>query len=280
MRKISAAAVQAQVCQMCKASNFELGNRETAALRVAAKAETSSTARYVLQQLELNASIAKERPMALCQDTGMVVVFVEIGQDVMVVGEFIGDAINAGVRQAYQEECFRESVVRDPLLRDNSGDNTPAVIHYRLVPGDHLRLKVAPKGFGSENMSKIKMLTPAHGVAGVKKFVLDTIKTAGAKPCPPVVVGVGLGGTMEMAALMAKEALLRPLGQKNAEEHIAQLEVELLEAVNALGIGPQGFGGRTTALAVHVKTHPTHIAGLPAAVNLNCHISRHRVVVL
>lgn len=241
--------------------------------------EISLTGKEILQQLIKNAEIAHEEKVPMCQDTGYAVIFMEVGQDVRIEGGDLYEAINEGVRKGYTEGYLRKSIVGHPLERKNTGDNTPAVIHTKIVPGDNLRIIVAPKGGGSENMSAIKMLRPADGVEGVKKFVIDTVKAAGPNPCPPVVVGVGIGGTFEKAALLAKEALLRELGEKSKYPDIAKLEEELLKEINKLGIGPQGLGGRTTALAVHVEIYAAHIASLPVAVNLNCHAARHKEVV-
>lgn len=227
-------------------------------------------------QLLENAGIASTEKVPVCQDTGYAVVFLEIGQDVHFIGGYIYDAVNEGVRIGYREGYLRKSIVGDPLKRENTGDNTPAVIHTKIVHGDKVKITVAPKGGGSENMSALKMLKPADGIAGLKKFVLDTVKSAGPNPCPPLVIGIGIGGTMEKAALLAKEALLRPVGQRHAKNDIANLEAELMAAVNDLGIGPQGLGGRITSLAVHIETYPAHIASLPVAVNLNCHAARHK----
>jgi fumarate hydratase subunit alpha len=230
----------------------------------------------ILKDLLENASIARQERIPLCQDTGLVVVFVEIGQEVRVTGGSLGNAINRGVAKGYREGYLRKSVVSDPLHRVNTGDNTPAVIFYEVVPGETFRLTVMPKGFGSENCTALGMLKPAEGVEGVKRFIVDAVERAGANPCPPVVVGVGLGGTAEKALLLAKRALLRPLGVPHSDPGVAALEAELKEAVNALGSGPGGLGGRVTTLAVHIETYPTHIAGLPVAVNINCHAARHR----
>lgn len=233
-----------------------------------------------MKQLLENAHIARENAVPMCQDTGFAVVFLELGQDVNITGGFLYDAVNEGVRKGYTEGYLRKSIVNHPLQRINTGDNTPAVIHTSIVPGDKLTITVAPKGGGSENMSAIRMLKPAEGREGVKKFVLETVKNAGPNPCPPVIVGVGMGGTFEKAALLAKQALLRPLGQPHPESDIAELESELLEEINKTGIGPQGLGGRTTALGVHILTYPCHIASLPVAVNINCHAARHKKAVL
>jgi fumarate hydratase subunit alpha len=228
----------------------------------------------MLRQLVENARVAQELNLPLCQDTGMAVVFIDVGQDAHVSGGALADAVNEGVRRAYHDGFFRSSVLT-PLDRQNTLDNTPAVLHARLVPGDRIKIAVAPKGFGSENMSRLMMLTPAAGWQGVKEFVLDTVRRAGGNPCPPVVVGVGIGGDFEYCAELAKRALLRPLGQYNPDGRVAVLEAELLDKINSLGIGPMGFGGRITALAVHVEVFPTHIAGLPVAVNMQCHCARH-----
>ncbi len=216
----------------------------------------------------------------MCQDTGMACVFVELGQDVHLIGGNLNEAINEGVRRGYEEGFLRKSVVNDPLTRINTKDNTPAIIYYDIVPGDQVKITVAPKGFGSENMSKIAMLKPSDGVDGVKAFILDVIRQAGPNPCPPMVIGVGIGGTFDKAAYLAKKALLRPINIKNNDEYYRELEIELLEKINELGIGPQGFGGKTTALGLNIETYPTHIAGLPVAVNINCHATRHKEIII
>jgi len=250
------------------------------ALKKAYDSELSLTGKEIIQQLMENAKIASSEKVPMCQDTGYAVVFVELGQDVHIEGGLLEDAINEGVRRGYTEGFLRKSIVGHPLERVNTGDNTPAVIHIKLVPGEQIKIIVAPKGGGSENMSAIKMLKPSEGVEGVKKFILDTVRAAGPNPCPPIIVGVGIGGTMEKAALIAKEALLRPAGTPNPRPEIAKLESEFLNDVNALGIGPQGLGGIYTALAVHIEIYPAHIASLPVAVNINCHASRHREAIL
>ena len=214
--------------------------------------------------------------MPICQDTGMACVFVEVGQEVHIVGGLLQDAINEGVRKGYDEGFLRKSVVKDPINRVNTKDNTPAIIYYDIVPGDKIKVTVAPKGFGSENMSRIKMLKPSDGLQGVKDFIIETVKLAGPNPCPPIVIGVGIGGTFDKAAYLAKKALIRPLNKRNNEKFYSDLEEELLETINKLGIGPQGFGGKTTALGLNIETYPTHIAGLPVAVNINCHATRHK----
>jgi len=256
-----------------------LGNDVLESFKGAYEEEVSLTGKEILQQLVKNAEIACEEKVPMCQDTGYAVIFVELGQDVRIEGGDFYEAINEGVRKGYTEGYLRKSIVSHPLERKNTGDNTPAVIHTKIVPGDSLRIIIAPKGGGSENMSAIKMLRPADGIEGVKNFVIDTVKKAGPNPCPPIVVGVGIGGTFEKAAQLAKESLLRELGEKSKYPDIAKLEEDLFEEINKLGIGPQGLGGRTTALAVHVEIYAAHIASLPVAVNLNCHAARHKEVI-
>ena len=279
MRELDSRLVTEAVSEMCMTANCRLGEDVKAALARAERLETSPLGRTVLQTLLENAALAESENIPICQDTGLTVVFLELGQDLRLLGD-LEKAVNAGVARGYEAGYLRKSMVRDPLRRVNTGDNTPAVIHLGLAPGDRLKITVVPKGFGSENMGALALLKPAAGVEGVKNFVLETVRAAGANPCPPVIVGVGLGGTMELAALLAKKALLRPLGQGHPDPFWAGLESELLEAINRLDIGPAGFGGRTTALAVHLNPHPTHIAGLPAAVNLNCHAARHQTRIL
>lgn len=259
---------------MCQKINYELSSDVVNSIKMSRDKEKSDIGRNILNSLIENIDIAKEKQVPICQDTGMAVFFVEIGQDLYVDGN-LKDAINEGVRKGYEEGYLRKSVVSDPLIRKNTNDNTPAVIHYDFVSGDQLKIKFAPKGFGSENMSRLKMLKPSDGVEGVKKFVIETVKLAGSNPCPPIVVGVGIGGTMDKASEIAKLALFRTLGDSSDKEHIKQLEDELLIEINKLGIGPQGLGGTTTALAINIETFPTHIAGLPVAVNINCHAARH-----
>lgn len=242
--------------------------------------EISLTGKEIFQILIKNAEIARDEQVPMCQDTGYAVLFVELGQDVRIEGGDFYEALNEGVRKGYTEGYLRKSIVSHPLERKNTGDNTPAVIHTKIVPGENLRIVVAPKGGGSENMSAIKMLKPADGVEGVKKFVIETVKNAGPNPCPPMVVGVGIGGTFEKAAMLAKEALLRELGEKSKYPDIAKLEEELLEEVNKLGIGPQGLGGKMTALGLNIEIYAAHIASLPVAVNINCHAARHKEVIL
>lgn len=268
------------VARLCQEANFQLGADVLAALRQAEAAEISPSGKEILNILMENAAIARNESVPMCQDTGFAVIFVELGQDVHIAGGDLYQALNEGVRQGYQQGYLRKSIVGHPLQRVNTQDNTPAVIHCRIVPGAELRITVAPKGGGSENMSALKMLKPAEGVAGVKKFVLDTVAAAGPNPCPPIIVGVGIGGTMEKAAQIAKEALLRQVGQPSPLEDIAALEKELLAEINKLGIGAQGLGGRITAMAVHIEVFAAHIASLPVAVNINCHAARHKSVTL
>jgi len=280
LRIIRSEEIAARVKELCLDANCNLPMDVYQALVAAEEKEESPLGQSVLEVILENAKIAREKKMPLCQDTGMVVVFAEVGQDVCIEGGLLAEAVNEGVRQAYKEGYFRMSVVEDPIERVNTKDNTPAVLHVSLVAGDRLRLIVAPKGFGSENMSALKMLKPADGVQGIKDFVVKTVREAGGNPCPPIIIGVGIGGTMDMAALLAKKAVLREIGSRHPKPHIAQLEEELLELVNKTGVGPQGFGGTQTALALFVETYPTHIAGLPVAVNINCHVARHAEAVL
>lgn len=280
MRIIQYADIVATIKELCLDANCNLPQDVWDTLVRAQKDEASPLGQNVLDTILANAQIAKEKQMPLCQDTGMVVVFAEVGQDVHIQGGLLSDAVDEGVRQAYQDGYFRKSVVGDPLERVNTKDNTPAVLHVSLVAGDELRLIVAPKGFGSENMSALKMLKPAEGIQGIKDFVVKAVSEAGGNPCPPIIIGVGIGGTMEKAALLAKRAVLRPVGSTHPKPHVAKLEEELLELVNKTGVGPQGFGGTQTALALFVDTYPTHIAGLPVAVNINCHVARHVEAVL
>ena len=279
MREIDAALITATVARLCIEANRNLPQDVACALHKAEKEEPFQPARDLLALLTKNEQIARDTQMPICQDTGMAIVFAEVGQDVHICGDF-EQAIHDGVHRGYVDGLLRKSVVGDPLRRVNTGDNTPAIIHTRLVKGDQIKLTVAPKGFGSENMSRLKMLTPAQGVEGVKAFVLETVKLAGANPCPPMVLGIGIGGDFERVAEMAKEALMLPLGQHNADPYYAALEEELLSMVNATGIGPQGLGGKTTCLGLHVLAGPTHIAGLPVAVNVSCHVTRHKTAVL
>ena len=274
MREIQASAVADAVAALCVRANRELPPDVAAAMDRFRREEPWAPAEALLGILCENAEIARREGMPICQDTGMAVIFADVGQEVHIAGDFEA-AVHEGVRRGYTEGLLRKSVVGDPLRRVNTGDNTPAVIHMRLVPGDRLTLTVAPKGFGSENMSRLKMLTPAQGVQGVKDFVLETVRLAGANPCPPMVLGVGIGGDFEAVAELAKRALMLPLDGHHADPFYAALEAELLEAVNATGIGPQGFGGRTTCVGLRILTMATHIAGLPVAVNVSCHVTRH-----
>jgi fumarate hydratase subunit alpha len=274
MREIQAVAITDAVKRMCIKANYELPDDIRRRIVACRECEDWEPAKEILGKIIENYEIAGRDTVPICQDTGVVCVFVEIGQDVRVIGD-LDEAINEGVRQGYEEGYLRKSVVSDPLRRKNTGDNTPAMIYYDIVPGDKFKLTVAPKGFGSENMSRIAMLRPYEGIDGVKAFILKTVEEAGANPCPPIVVGVGIGGTFDKAALLAKKALLLPIDKVNEDPFYAKLEDDLLESINALGIGPQGFGGHTTALAVKILTMPTHIAGLPVAVNINCHVARH-----
>ena len=275
MRNINVKLLTEVVADMCKEANYFLGQDVIAALEKGLQEEVSPAGKEVFKQLLENARIAAEEKIPICQDTGFAVFFVELGQDVHLTGGDFNEAIQEGVRRGYTEGYLRKSIVKDPLERVNSNDNTPAVIHIDIVPGDKIKLVFVPKGGGSENMSAVKMLTPSQGVGGLVDFVVDTVSLAGANPCPPLVVGVGFGGTFEEVALLAKKALLRPLGQPNANPFYADLEKEILKRINQTGIGPQGFGGRITAMAVHIEVFPCHIATMPAAVNINCHACRH-----
>ncbi len=275
MRTITVSEIAETVERLCIEANYYLNDDIRQALEKGMEEECSELGKDVLARIIENADIAAAKKMAICQDTGMTVVFVDVGQDVHITGGSITDAINQGVRLGYKNGYLRNSIVRDPIDRVNTGDNTPAVIHYNIVEGDRLRITVAPKGFGSENMSALKMLKPSDGIEGVKRFILETVDNAGPNPCPPIVVGVGMGGTVEKAALLAKKALLRPVNERNPDESIRKLEIEMLERINRLGIGPAGLGGRITALAVNIESYPTHIAGLPVVVNISCHATRH-----
>ena len=272
MREINSSVITQAVAKMCVEANTSLPPDVRKSIVQARSAEDWPVAQDILDRIIENYTIGDGTP--ICQDTGMACIFLEIGQDVHITGN-LKDAVNQGVRQGYCDGYLRNSVVQDPIDRVNTGDNTPAMIYYDLVPGDKVKITVAPKGFGSENMSRIAMLKPSDGLDGVKKFIVDTVESAGPNPCPPIVVGVGIGGTFDKCALLAKRALLRETHSRNPNPFYAELEDELLDKINALGIGPQGFGGRTTALAVNIETLPTHIAGLPCAVNINCHVTRH-----
>ena len=273
MRIIDSKVIEDTVARLCIEANLRLPPDVINAIERAEKAEPWDGAKRILSLLGDNVRIASEKTLPVCQDTGMACVFVELGQDVHIEGDF-EQAVNNGVRRGYGEGYLRKSVVCDPLRRVNTGDNTPALVTVKLTRGDKMRITVMPKGFGSENMSALKMLKPADGAEGVKSFVLDTVEKAGANPCPPIIVGVGIGGSFDKAACLAKHALLRPVDEPNPDEYYAALERELLDKINALGIGPQGFGGKTTALAVLIEAMPTHVAGLPVAVNISCHATR------
>ena len=280
MRTIQVTDITEQIKEMCIEANYFLTDDMKEALVNAQDTEEAMLGKQILQQLQENLRIAGEDMIPICQDTGMAVIFMEIGQDVHFEGGNLEDAINEGVRRGYVDGYLRKSVVKDPLIRENTKDNTPAIIHYEIVPGDQVRITVAPKGFGSENMSRVFMLKPADGIEGVKQAILTAVKDAGPNACPPMVVGVGIGGTFEKCALMAKKALTRPVNRHSDIPYVREMEEELLEKMNATGIGPGGLGGTTTALAVNINTYPTHIAGLPVAVNICCHVNRHSVRVL
>ena len=280
IRTINTEEITAVAKEMCIEANHFLSPDMDAAMKKALENEKSELGKKILNQLQDNLKIAGEEKIPICQDTGMAVFFVEIGQDVHFKGEWIENAINEGVRQGYTDGYLRKSVVKDPILRENTKDNTPVVIHYSVVPGNQVTITFAPKGFGSENMSRVFMLKPADGIEGVKNAILTAVKDAGPNACPPMVIGVGVGGTFEKCALLAKKALTRPVGEHSNVEYIADMEKEMLEKINKLGIGPGGLGGTTTALAVNINTYPTHIAGLPVAINICCHVNRHIVRVL
>lgn len=275
MRTLNVEEISKNIKEMCIEANHFLSKDMDIAMKNAVSTEKSPLGKKILSQLQDNLKIAGKDMIPICQDTGMVVVFLEIGQDVHFEGGNLEDAVNEGIRRGYVDGYLRKSVVKDPILRENTKDNTPGIIHYKIVPGDQVKIKVAPKGFGSENMSRVFMLKPADGIEGVKEAVLTAVKDAGPNACPPMVVGVGIGGTFEKCALMAKEALTREVGSHSDIPYVKELEEELLERINKIGIGPGGLGGSTTALAVNVNTYPTHIAGLPVAVNICCHVNRH-----
>jgi len=279
MREIHVDEIRDNVAQMCVDAAYTLSDDVLTAFDRAIETETAPAAREIIELLKENARIAREEHIPVCQDTGIAVFFVEIGQDLRIKNGFIVDAINDGVRKGYREGYLRKSVV-DPLTRKNTADNTPAIVYTELVPGDKLKISFMPKGAGSENMSAIRMLRPTDGREGIRNFVLECVETAGANPCPPVVIGVGIGGDFEKAALLAKKALLRPVGSPNAKLELASLEETLLKAVNKTGIGPEGLGGNVTAMAVHVESFPCHVATLPVAVNINCHAARHKTILL
>ena len=280
MRSIRVEEIVSNIKEMCIEANHYLTEDMKLALKEAEGTERSPLGKQILHQLEENLQIASQDMIPICQDTGMAVIFMEIGQDVHVEGGLLTEAVNEGVRQGYREGYLRKSVVADPVLRENTRDNTPAVIHYDIVEGEQIRITVAPKGFGSENMSRVFMLKPADGAEGIKNAVLEAVREAGPNACPPVVVGVGIGGTFEKCALLAKKALTRPVNERSCVPYVKEMEEELLERINRSGIGPGGLGGSTTALAVNINTYPTHIAGLPVAVNMCCHVNRHCVRVL
>lgn len=280
MREFDVKKITEAVKRLSMETNYFLGEDMVKALKASLDKEESPIGKSVLGQIIENQEIARTEQMAICQDAGFTVVFIDLGQDVHLTGGDLTEAVNEGVRQGYQEGYLRKSIVKDPLHRVNTGDNTPAVIHLRIVPGEKVHLTVAPKGGGSENMSEVKMLKPADGPEGVKNFVIDRVRRSGGNPCPPIVVGVGIGGTYETAALIAKRALLRELGQFNPDPYYAEMEKELLREINRLGIGPMGLGGRVTALGVFIETYPCHIASLPIAVNIQCHAARHKSVVI
>ena len=279
MREMDVALIEETLYSLCRSACCEIGEDVLCLLKRGLARERSPFGREILRQILENDRLACERQMPVCQDTGMAVVFIDIGQDVHLCGGDLNEAVNAGVRRAYQDGCFRNSVLT-PLTRVNTGDNTPAVLHVRIIPGDQVHVTVAPKGFGSENMSRLGMLTPSQGVEGVIDFVVETVRLAGANPCPPVVVGVGIGGTAESCMLLAKRQLTREVGMPAKDPQLAEIEHTLLERINRLGIGPQGLGGDVTALAVHVAQAHTHIAGLPVAVNMQCHAARHKKATL
>ena len=277
IRTVKTEDIVKNIKEMCIEANHYLSKDMDKAMKEAAVSEKSELGKKILDQLQDNLKIAAEEMIPICQDTGMAVIFLEVGQDVHFEGMAIEDAVNEGVRQGYTEGFLRKSVVGDPLLRENTKDNTPAVIHYSIVPGDKVKITMAPKGFGSENMSRVFMLKPADGIEGVKNAILTAVKDAGPNACPPMVVGVGIGGTFEKCALLAKKALTRPVDEHSDIPYVRELEKEMLDKINQLGIGPGGLGGTTTALAVNINTYPTHIAGLPVAVNICCHVNRHVV---
>ena len=277
MRDVNVSEITKNIKEMCIEANHYLSKDMEKALKKASETEESELGKKILGQLMDNLDIADKEMIPICQDTGMAVIFMEIGQDVHFEGGNLEDAVNEGIRRGYVDGYLRKSVVKDPILRENTKDNTPGIIHYKIVPGDQVKIKVAPKGFGSENMSRVFMLKPAEGIEGVKDAVLTAVKDAGPNACPPMVVGVGIGGTFEKCALMAKEALTREAGSHSEIPYVKDLEEELLEKINGLGIGPGGLGGTTTAMAVNINTYPTHIAGLPVAVNICCHVNRHAI---
>ena len=280
MREVSTDEITKNIKEMCIEANYILSDDVKNKIINSAAVENSEIGKKILSQLEENMEIAEREQIPICQDTGMAVVFIKIGQEVHITGGSLEDAINLGVREGYTEGYLRKSVVKDPLIRENTKDNTPAIIHYEIIPGDKVEITVAPKGFGSENMSRVCMLKPADGIEGVKNAVIETVKLAGPNACPPVVVGVGIGGTFEKCALLAKKALTRDINSESSIEYVAELENELLDEINNLNIGPGGLGGKITALGVNIETYPTHIAGLPVAINMCCHVNRHKKRIL
>lgn len=280
MREVSTDEITKNIKEMCIEANYILSDDVKNKIINSAAVENSEIGKKILSQLEENMEIAESEQIPICQDTGMAVVFIKIGQEVHITGGSLEDAINQGVREGYTEGYLRKSVVKDPLIRENTKDNTPAIIHYEIIPGDKVEITVAPKGFGSENMSRVCMLKPADGIEGVKDAVIETVKLAGPNACPPVVVGVGIGGTFEKCALLAKKALTRDINSESSIEYVAELENELLDEINNLNIGPGGLGGKITALGVNIETYPTHIAGLPVAINMCCHVNRHKKRIL
>ena len=280
MREIDVQQITDVVERLCIAANQYLPEDVQCAIKNCRACEEWETAQGVLDNIITNFEIAKEENVPICQDTGMACVFLEIGQDVHIVGGNLAEAVDEGVRRGYDKGYLRKSVVKDPVRRGNTGDNTPAVLYTEIVPGEQIKITVGPKGFGSENMSAIRMFKPSAGLQGIKDFIIETVENAGPNPCPPMVVGVGIGGTFDKAALLAKKALMRPLDERNADPFYADLENDMLEKINELGIGPQGFGGRTTAIGLNIETMPTHIAGMPCAININCHATRHKTEVI
>ena len=280
MRKIKSGSITSAVKELCMNSNYFLGDDVVGAIRKSLDAEESPLGKEILNQILENADIAKTEKMPLCQDTGLSAIFVELGSDILVEDSDLESAIQEGIRQGYTEGYLRKSIVEDPLRRKNTGDNTPGVISIKVVKGDKLKITILPKGGGSENMSAIRMLKPSDGENGVKDFVVETVTKAGGNPCPPIIVGVGIGGSFDKCAYLAKKSLLREVGSVHPDPYYAEMEKELLERINKIGIGPQGLGGRTTALAVHIETHPCHIASLPVAVNTQCHSARHKEVLI
>ena len=280
MREVSTDEITKNIKEMCIEANYILSDDVKNKIINSAAVENSEIGKKILSQLEENMEIAEREQIPICQDTGMAVVFIKVGQEVHITGGNLEDAINQGVREGYTEGYLRKSEVKDPLIRENTKDNTPAIIHYEIIPGDKVEITVAPKGFGSENMSRVCMLKPADGIEGVKNAVIETVKLAGPNACPPVVVGVGIGGTFEKCAMLAKKALTRDINSESSIEYVAELEKELLDEINNLNIGPGGLGGKITALGVNIETYPTHIAGLPVAINMCCHVNRHKKRIL